>query len=689
MHRVLLPIIVCLGLLSGPVPAADCDGCDRSLAPRLWIPDGDPALDQLPLKSSHAEIRIDGPIAQVRVTQRYGNAGTRPINARYVFPGSTRAAVHGLTMRIGERVIWAEIKEKGEAARTFQEAAAQGKRTALLDQQRPNVFAMDVANIMPGDALELTLDYSELLTPEQGVYELVYPTVVGPRYGGDPLRDPGAETSQGQSDAKWIGNPYAQTDQEGRNPAAIATGITVTLASPVPIRDLRVVQHKVTTRWDSDRAAHVALDPAETEAGNRDFVLRFRLAGDQVLSGLMTYTREAEHYFLLMAQPPQRVAPAQIMRREFLFVVDVSGSMNGFPLQTAGALMARLLAGLRPQETFNILFFSGGSDVLSPTPLAATPENIRHAVAVLNSRQGGGGTELGAALERAFAMPRTPDLARSVVVVTDGFISAERGVYDLIRLNLNDSNLFAFGIGSSVNRFLIESMAQAGAGEPFVVTDSAAALEVGERFRRYVDAPLLSGIRVQGQGVELYDLEPREIPVMLAERPIVVLGKYRAAGPDARLEVTGRTAEGEYSTALPLAEATSGEDAGLLPVLWARQRLVRLSDQAGEGVEANRDAILSLGLRYGLLTRYTSFVGVDEVIANPQGGARTVQQPLPLPQGVSALALAPNPMPEPEAVWLALLLFLVPFLNRVLNRGLNRKGPAAAGSARGLRHGRC
>lgn len=167
-----------------------------------------------------------------------------------------------------------------------------------------------------------------------------------------------------------------------------------------------------------------------------------------------------------------------------------------------------------------------------------------------------------------------------------------------------------------------------------------------------------------------------------------MLGKYRAAGPEARLELTGRTAQREYRTALPLAEATSGEDAALLPVLWARQRLVRLSDQTGEGVEANRDAILSLGLRYGLLTRYTSFVGVDEVIANPQGGAHTVQQPLPLPQGVSELALAPNPMPEPEAVWLALMLLLVALLNRGLNRVLNRLGPAAAGSARGLRHGR-
>ena len=678
MRRLLLPLIACLALLSGsaPAPAADCDGCDRSLAPRLWVPDGDPALDQLPLKSSHAEIRIDGPIARVRVTQLYGNAGTRPIQARYVFPGSTRAAVHGLTMRIGERVVRAQIKEKEEAARVFQEAAAQGKRAALLDQHRPNVFSMDLANIMPGDELELTLEYSELLTPEQGIYELVYPTVVGPRYGADPLGGPSEEGGVARGDAKWIGNPYAAADHEGRNPAAVDTRIEVSLQSPVPIRDLQSVQHKVSTRWDSERAAHLSLDPAETAAGNRDFVLRFRLQGGEVLSGLMTGTRGTDNYFLLMAQPPQRVAPAQVLRREYLFVVDVSGSMHGFPLNTAGALMARLLSGLRPDETFNILFFSGGSDALSPVPLPATPENIRRAVAVLNGYQGGGGTELGAALEHAFAMPRTPDLARSLVVVTDGYISAERDVYDLIRGHINDSNLFAFGIGSSVNRHLIESMAHAGAGEPFVVTDSAEAETVGARFRRYVDAPLLSSIRIQGQGVELYDLEPREIPVMLAERPIVVLGKYRGAGPDARIEVTGQGAAGEYRTVLPLSAATGAPedpDAALLPVLWARQRLIRLSDLAGTDQATNREAIVSLGLNYDLLTAYTSFVAVDEVIANPNGGARPVQQPLPLPQGVSELALAPTPMPEPEALWLVLMLLML---------------AAADAVWRGLRHGR-
>lgn len=657
MNRLVFFLFACLSLMTPPAFAAECDGCDRSLAPRLWIPDGDPAVDRLPLKSSHAEIRINGPIAEVEVTQRYGNAGTRALNARYVFPGSTRAAVHGLTMKIGDRLVRAQIKEKAEAARVFEAGKREGKRAALLEQQRPNVFSMDVANIMPGDEVELTLRYSELLVPEEGVYELVYPTVAGPRYGADPLRAEG--------DAKWIANPYAADDAKGGNPAATATGIRVALSSPVPVRDLHSEQHKINTRWENDKSAQVTLDPSETQAGNRDFVLRFRLAGEQILSGLMTYRQGDENYFLMMAQPPRRVAAQQVMRREYLFVVDVSGSMHGFPLDTARHLMGELLGALKPQESFNILFFSGGSRVLSPEPLPATPDNVQRALAMMQGIDGGGGTELLPALQRAFAMPRAADLARSLVVVTDGFIGAEREAYDLIRAERNRSNLFAFGIGSSVNRHLLEGMAHAGAGEPFVVTSPAEAAEAGARFRRYIQSPLLGGIAIRGDGVELYDLEPAEIPVMLAERPIVVFGKYRGEGKSSGLEITGQAASGEYRARLPLAQGQGEGRAELLPTLWARHRLMRIADLQGTGAEANRDEIVRLGLAHSILTSHTSFVAVDEVVANPKGEAQDVQQPLPLPQGVSELALAPRQVPEPELYWLGMLMVLVTLMRKL------------------------
>ena len=625
----------------------NCADCERSLAPRLWIPDGDPLTDRLPLKSSTADVVIDGPIARVTVTQHYSNAGSRPINARYVFPGSTHAAVQGLSMKIGERSVKATIKEKEEAAKIFEAAKQAGKHAALLDQKRPNVFMMNVANIMPGDDVELTLQYSELLVPDQGVYEMVYPTVVGPRYGGDPV--------QAAPDTEWVANPYAKDRVDDSNPAQIKTDIHVSIASPIPLSELRSVQHKITTDWQDDKAAAIHLDPSETQPGNRDFILRFRLQGEQINSGLMTYTWNGENYFLMMAQPPKRVSAEQVMRREYQFVVDVSGSMHGFPLDTARKVMSELLTSLKPHESFNILFFSGGSQMLSPTPLAATPENLQRAMNMMQTFQGGGGTELLPALQTAFAMPRTPDTARSIVVVTDGYVDVERQAYDLIKQNLNSTNLFAFGIGTAVNRYLIENMAKAGDGEPFVITSASESPGIGERFRRYVDSPVLSNIKLQGEGVELYDTEPSAIPVMLAERPIVIFGKYRNAQPAAALEMTGTSASGTYRASMPLAGLGSQNQAELLPVLWARQRLMRISDQQGTEVDNHRDEITQLGLRYSLLTRYTSFVAVDEEPVNPSGEADEIQQALPLPQGVSELAVA-RAVPEPEMFWLLLVL---------------------------------
>ena len=652
MKRVLSLLLGCLFFIAqSPARAGEGehDG-DRSLAPRLWIPDGDPATDALPLKSSEAEIVIEGPIARVTMTQRYGNTGQRPINARYVFPGSTRAAVHGLTMKIGQRVVKAKIKEKEEAAKIFEAAKQQGKRAALLGQERPNVFMMDVANIVPGDDIVLTLEYTELLVPEEGVYELVYPTVVGPRYGGDPIRE--------EPRSEWIANPYAANAPDGSNPAAPRTRIHARLASPVPLADLQSVQHEVKIDWQGDRQAEISLAPAETLAGNRDFILRFRMSDKQIATGVMTFSQGGENYFLMMAQPPARLTANEVMKREYLFVVDVSGSMHGFPLDTARALMRDLLAGLKPTETFNILFFSGGADLLSSNPLPATPENLERAVAMMESFNGGGGTELLPALELAFNMPRTPDTARGVVVITDGYVDVERQAYDLIARNLNQTNVFAFGIGSGVNRHLIETMAHAGSGESFVVTSAAEASGATSRFRRYVEAPVLTDIAVHGEGVELYDLEPATIPIMLAERPIVVFGKYRTDRPGATLLLTGRNADGPYSARMPLLQSGALKRAELLPVLWARQRLVRLSDLRGEDVAEDREQIVQLGLQYSLLTRYTSFVAVDEVVANPGGNAKDVKQPLPLPQGVTELALA-SPVPEPEDYLLLAMLAIL------------------------------
>lgn len=628
-------------LLSPPSSAANDPGEAATLvAPYFFIEGDDSGVDRLPLKAARLKVDLNGFIAGVELTQIFRNDGNQAIHATYIFPGSTRAAVHGMTMTIGARKLVAKIEEKQQARATFEAAKSNGKSAAMLAQKRPNVFSMEVANILPGDEVQVVLRYSEWLTAEDGRYEFVYPGVVGPRYGGDAAVAP--------DNARWIQNPYLA--ESTHDP--VAYSISVAMSAPLPISSLTSPSHAITTNWQDQQSIQVSLaDP--TDAGNRDFILQFRLQDEQIMTGLTQFEQAGEHYFLLVAEPPTRIAPNDIPAREYFFVVDVSGSMSGFPLATTKALMLKLLQSLRITDRFNLLFFAGSAATLAPQALPASPANIARAQAMLEQQRGGGGTELYAALQQVLSMRSDENVSRNIVLVTDGYISAEQRVFKLIDEHLHRNNLFAFGVGSSVNRFLIEGVAKAGRAEAFVVTSKAAAEQQVQRFHAYISAPVLTNIEVTGQGVQLYDLEPSRVPDLLAQRPIMIAGKFKAAAADASIQLSGMNGAGEQHWDFPLQDASAVD--ATLPQLWARKRLERLYVLPKHNTDEQRAAILALGLQYHLLTQYTSFVAVDETRRADSAGAHEVVQPLPLPSGVSNRALG-QPMPEPEIVAVALLM---------------------------------
>ena len=634
--RILLTIPL---LLAAPARGAEEEG-DGTLSPYFFIPGGDPGTDRFPLLGTKVTAHVAGVIAEVSVRQTYKNDGTRPIHARYIFPASTRAAVHGLTMTIGNRVVTARIREREQASREFEEARRSGRNAALLEQQRPNVFTMDVANIVPGQRIDVELHYTELLVPTQGIYEFVYPTVVGPRYSTQPAG--GAPSSE-----RWIQAPYTHQDE----PPQYTFDLSGTVSAGLPIHDLVSPSHAIETRETSPSELSFSLAETEREGGNRDFVLRYRLPGETFQSGLMLHEGTDENFFLMMVQPPRRVATAEIPAREYVFVVDVSGSMHGFPLNTAKTLVRGLVGSLRPTDSFNVLLFSGGSRLWSPESRPATRQNLAAAISMLEQEQGGGGTELLAALQRATELPGDSEKrSRSLIVITDGYIGAENDVFDYIRLHLGHANLFAFGIGSSVNRHLIEGLARAGMGEPFVVLRPEEAPAAVERFRSYVQSPLLTGVRVRFDGFEAYDIEPSTVPDVMAERPMVVFGKWRGR-PAGRAVVTGFGGSGPFEQTLEISQVSPADENQALRYLWARSRVADLSDRTSRG-EPEKRALVELGLRYNLLTPYTSFIAVHEEIRNLAGGAENVDQPLPMPQGVSNLAVGMGMGDEPGMLWL-------------------------------------
>jgi len=368
----------------------------------------------------------------------------------------------------------------------------------------------------------------------------------------------------------------------------------------------------------------------------------------------MLYRGKDENFFLLLAQPPQKVQLENIPPREYVFVVDVSGSMNGFPLTVSKQLLKSLISHLRPTDTFNVILFAGTSSVMAEASLPATRHNIKKAIAVIDAQQGGGGTRLEAAIKRALAMPHDRDISRSIVVVTDGYISAEKSTFTMIRKNLGEANVFAFGIGSSVNRYLIEGLAKAGRGEPFVVTDKGDTAAIASGFRKYIESPILTNIKVEYTDFEAYSTEPTSIPDLMAQRPIQIFGKWKGRA-EGSITITGISGNGPFRQSFNVATTTPRNEHRSLRYLWARTRVAELSDYSSNmGNSEVVKEITSLGLTYELLTKYTSFVAVHEEIRNTGNDALDVTQPLSLPKGVSDMAIgAAHPTPYSPNVTLA------------------------------------
>jgi Ca-activated chloride channel homolog len=599
----------------------------KTLSPYFFVFSDDDDVDRLPLKSTSVKVDIAGVVAHVRVSQLYRNEGRKPLEAVYIFPASTRAAVQAMRMTIGDRTIVAEIKKRAEARKEYEKALSEGRTASLLEQQRPNVFQISVGNILPTDEIQVDLEYTELLVPENKSYEFVYPTVVGPRYSNR------AEQSSSDRD-RWVENPYLHQGESASNTFAI----NVSIRSGIPIASVVSPSHEVSVEFSGRDRAHIT-QTESADAGNRDFVVRYRLVGDAIEHGLLLYPGEQENFFLMMMEPPRRTTERDIVDREYIFIMDVSGSMRGYPLETSKSLMRNLLAGLRTRDYFNLLLFAGSSAALSASSMPVTSDNIQNALDLVDTQKGGGGTELLPALKKALALPRKENTARVLIILTDGYVDVEKESFELVRSKLGQANLFAFGIGTAVNRFLIEGLARAGMGEPFVVSDAAKARSQADRFREYVSAPLLTGIEVEFDGFEAYDTEPGAMPDLFAERPLVVLGKYRGK-PAGKIVVSGHAAGENYEGVISLDDALVSKDNRALGTLWARRRLTALADDVKLQADDERVAeITRLGLKYKLLSDYTSFVAIDTEVRADGKKITKVRQPLPLPLGVSDSAV--------------------------------------------------
>lgn len=626
-----------VGLFAGliallPVVAAAADV--RSSAPYFEAYAAGEKVESLPLAATDVDVVIGGVLADVTVKQVYENRGTVPVEAVYVFPASSRASVYAVTMTVGDRVIRAKLREKDDARREYEEARSEGRTASLLEQQDVGAFRMNVANVLPGDSIQVEMRYAELLVPTKGVYEFFFPTTAPmEKYG-----ETGATAMASSSSDAVVKDAF---------------GMTVRLVSGAPIAQITSDTHPLQVSQARPDEATVTISPDDRRAGAKDFVLRYSMLGDDVGTGVLAFRGSEENFFLLTAQPPKAVRPAMIPPREYIFVVDVSGSMTGRPLDVSRALVADLFSQLRPEDRFNVVLFAGDSQVMSERGSPhATKDTLADALDILTDVEASGGTELGEALDTAYALPATPGMARTVLIITDGAIAAGGDVATKISSRLDEANAFVFGIGDYLDRAVIDRLARAGEGEPFVAETMDAAEAQAKRLREYIDRPVLTQAKLRWSGgADLYDLEPPAIPDLFAERPIVVVGKYRGE-LKGEATIEGWSGGGPVKLVVDLDEAYEDPSLSSLPRLWARRRIDRVTD-AGEcsrwGSDCDTDAealkaeVTALGLRYGVLTPHTSFVAVTDDVRTDVD-ATTVFQPVPA-RDVATLASAPPPPP--------------------------------------------
>jgi Ca-activated chloride channel family protein len=605
----------------------------------IAVPEGTVASVVLPLKHTRMEARIAGLVSTVRVTQAFENPYTTPIEAVYVFPLPQHAAVYGMRMVIGDRVVEGVIKRREEARELYEQAKQQGKTASLLDQERPNIFTQSVANILPGDDIRVELSYFQDLDYEQGNVEFLFPTVVGPRY------IPGE--ASGQSGEGWSDDttrvPDASRITPPLLPPEVRSGheieIDVHMDTGVPYRDLETPSHAIEVDRHGPSRATVRLARRD-RIPNKDFVLRWKTNPTGPAAGWVTHHDDLGGYFLLILEPEARISRAEVAPREYVFVVDTSGSMSGFPLDQCKRLLRRCLDDLDGEDNFQVVLFAGSASTFAADPVPATPANIRKAMEYVKSARGGGGTEFLPALEKALKQPLDRDRSRIVLFLSDGYIGYETQVLKYMNENLGSANLFPMGIGTSVNRYLIDAMARIGKGKPFYLRPDENPEETVGKFFDYVSRPSITGVEVEFEGLSVYDLWPEKVPDLFAGRPVTLVGRFDKGG-EGEVILTGWLAGRRWKQTLEV-ELPDRETANRgLPILWARKRIESLSDRMAMGEmeeDEAREEITELGLRYSLMSVYTSFVAVDSQVRNPGGKGPTVSVPIPLPEQVSPLA---------------------------------------------------
>ncbi len=605
---------------------------------RIIIPESEDSISDLPLQHTSARIVVCGNVQRVDVSQVYGNPFSSPIEAVYVFPLPHDGAVDRMNIYIGDRFVEGYVYESEKASEIYENAIATGHTAGLLTQERPNIFTQTLGNILPGDSITVEISYVAPLDLYENEFELVFPMVVGPRY------IPGVPISDGERG--WA-DPTDQVPDANRiTPVVLPDGIRagydidveVVVNAGIPIYNLESVNHDID--WQMDDGVVTVTLQNENEIPNRDFVLRYSISADSREAGLIATNSELGGHFMLVIKPEAELDNNSPEPREYIFVVDCSGSMNGQPMAVAKETMRHFIRSMGNDDTFQIIKFSLHASSFAESPVECSRRNVNLGLAYVEMMSGSGGTEMINGVRAALGCPEDTDRNRYVIFLTDGLIGNEDRIFEEVRNLRGDyTMLWSVGVGSSPNRHLLDGLAEEGGGKSFYVALQEDPSEVASRVHSQINDLCIRNISIDWGDLHVMDIYPEEEPFLFAGEPLFIVGRYFGSGSD-RIRITGQIGDETWSERLRVTLPFHEESNDVISAIWAREKIhhlerMMLDTADSETIEEYVSLITETALNYQLLSTYTSFVAVShEVRTDEQGNTINVEVPVNIPEGI-------------------------------------------------------
>ena len=601
----------------------------------------------LPLAAMDVDARVAGVIASIEIAQTFVNTTGTPIEATYIFPLPDRAAVSRFRMEVAGRVIEGVVHERGWAREQYDEAIAQGHRAAITEEERAGVFTLRVGNLMPGESATVRLSLVGPLAVDDGEVTFRFPLVVAPRYmpgydlGGEQAGLGAAADTNLVPDASRISPPRLLPGC----PNPVRLGIRVALADH-GVHDVASSLHLVTT---SLRDAHV-VELGGAERLDRDFILRWRIDGSELRSSLVC-SDDADGKagtFMLTMVPPSTQSVAQ-KPRDVVFVIDRSGSMDGWKMLAARRATARMIDTLTSRDRFLVIAFDNVVETLPGSRMSMTPATDRmryQVVEELSTIKARGGTELAMPLQLAV---RTlagghDDRERVIVLVTDGQVGNEDQILREIAPMLRNVRVFTLGVDQAVNAAFLKRFASVGGGLCELVESEDRLDDVMAKVHRRIGTPIATEMRIDANGMSLQwaSITPSRLPDVYAGSPVTIFGRYTGRAPaNATLGIEGTTYGDPFRVQITRDEGQAAAMPAIAPC-WARAHVRDLEDKYALGAHDLEHEIVRVSRQFSVLSRFTAYLAVDRSqVVNRGGGlvqqVQAVEEPAGWSDGAPAL----------------------------------------------------